>query len=399
MGNICSKKSSENENEGIDDKKRKDNYKLSSSNNQMGKKENGDNQYSNPEEDLKIKKITQTNENQSIQNSCKKNKNLKIKEEKMNYENNIIKENQNEEVLVNSSILFNENGNKDEKEKEKDISQNYNTSFIEKQNHKYNISLGINIGASKTVYSIFSKINNKYVSNVLLMNNTSRIIPSIICYTKDHRLFGDNSISSLKQNLNTSYNNLSRLIGFDNNIKFYQNEIQSQFVNYKDMKLFQFYSQNSFSKNEIKSENVLYDFLSLINSYYFIKDSYSFSYTFISVPDFYTSYQREILTLICKTRKMKEIKILNESSAITMYYGYTKYRDNFVIEKNKVDPTIEKNILFIDIGYSKTSFILSNFKYNEFRVEYVLCDPYIGGRNFDELIYNYCINEFKKKKN
>ena len=95
---------------------------------------------------------------------------------------------------------------------------------------------------------------------------------------------------------------------------------------------------------------------------------------------------------------MKEIKILNESSAITMYYGYTKYRDNFVIEKNKVDPTIEKNILFIDIGYSKTSFILSNFKYNEFRVEYVLCNPYIGGRNFDELIYNYCINEFIRIK-
>ncbi len=62
------------------------------------------------------------------------------------------------------------------------------------------ISLGINIGALKTVYSIFSEINGKYVSNVLLMNNSSRIIPSIICYTKSHRLFGDNSLSSLKQN-------------------------------------------------------------------------------------------------------------------------------------------------------------------------------------------------------
>ena len=42
MGNICSKKISENENEGIDDKKGKNNEdKLSSSNNQMGKKESG----------------------------------------------------------------------------------------------------------------------------------------------------------------------------------------------------------------------------------------------------------------------------------------------------------------------------------------------------------------------
>jgi molecular chaperone DnaK (HSP70) len=94
---------------------------------------------------------------------------------------------------------------------------------------------------------------------------------------------------------------------------------------------------------------------------------------------------------------MKDIKIINESTSITMYYGYNKYRDLFVQEINNIDTTIQKNILFIDIGYSKTSFILSNFKYNEFRVEYVLCDPYIGGRNFDELIYNYCINEFKKE--
>ena len=70
------------------------------------------------------------------------------------------------------------------------------------------ISLGINIGSLKTVYSLFSKINNKYVTNVLLMNNSSRIIPSIICYSKTHRLFGDNSISSLSQNLDSSYNNI-----------------------------------------------------------------------------------------------------------------------------------------------------------------------------------------------
>ena len=87
-----------------------------------------------------------------------------------------------------------------------------NKKNLEEINSEKIISLGINIGALKTVYSIFSEINGKYVSNVLLMNNSSRIIPSIICYTKSHRLFGDNSLSSLKQSLDTSYNNLSKLI-------------------------------------------------------------------------------------------------------------------------------------------------------------------------------------------
>ena len=84
-----------------------------------------------------------------------------------------------------------------------------------------------------------------------------------------------------------------------------------------------------------------------------------------------------------------DVNIFNESSAITMYYGYTKYRDNFVIGKNKVDTTIIKNILFIDIGHSKSSFILSTFHYSKFKINYVLTLPFIGGRNFDELIINY----------
>ena len=64
----------------------------------------------------------------------------------------------------------------------------------------------------------------------------------------------------------------------------------------------------------------------------------------MSVPDFYNINQREELKLICEAIGMKNVKTFNESLAITMYYGYTKYRDNFVYEKNKVDKTITKFI-------------------------------------------------------
>ena len=78
----------------------------------------------------------------------------------------------------------------------------------------------------KTVYSTFSKIDDKnYITKVLLMNGYLRKIPSIICYTKTHRLFGENSYFILKQNLETSYNNLSRIFGFDKRIqKLYKEE-------------------------------------------------------------------------------------------------------------------------------------------------------------------------------
>ena len=267
--------------------------------------------------------------------------------------------------------------------KDKD-SEKINENSKEKINNYY-ISLGINIGASKTVYSIFSKVNGQYITNVLLMNY-SRIIPSIISYPKNHRLFGDNSFSSLKKNISNSLNNLSRLIGL--NDEEYKEECEYMFSSEKNLKLLK----------EKGSECIIADFLSLIKEYYFEKEKIEYDFTTISVPDFYDYSQREELKLICESIEMKDVKIIDESTAITMYYGYTKYKDLFEIENN-LDKNIEINILFIDCGYSKSTFILSHFKYNEFNVENVICIPNFGGRIFDKKIFNYCIDKFKEKYN
>ena len=258
-------------------------------------------------------------------------------------------------------------------------------------------SLGINIGSFKTVYSLFSKINGNFVSKVLLMNNNSRVIPSIFSYTKNHRLFGENCQNIIIDNLNSSYNNLSRIIGFDNKIKVYEDELNFEFLENENINNLKFYCRYDNVFKEIQAECVLADFIMLINKYYFKKEKYYYSSTFISVPDFYSAHQKEYLRLICESLNMEDVNLFNESSAITMYYGYTKYNDNF-IKDEIVDENITKNILFIDSGHSKTSFILSEFKYNQFKVNYVICLPHIGGRNFDNLILNYCITKFLKIK-
>ncbi len=305
------------------------------------------------------------------------------------FQNNL---NKKIETIVNSNKIIKE---------EKNILPNeIHLSEIIEVKTDDQISLGINIGASKTLYSLFLKENNdKYITKVLLMNNSSRIIPSIICYTKDHRLIGDNSTSSLKQHLSTSYNNLSRIIGYNEDIKIYEKEILFGFDGISNLNKEKSYYHNSTEKKKIKSEVIISDFLGLLKKYYIKTEKYYYTSTYISVPDFFSSYQKEELRLICKSLYLMDVNIFNESSAITMYYGYTKYRDNFVIGKNKVDTTITKNVLFIDIGHSKSSFILSTFHYSKFKINYVLTLPFIGGRNFDELIINYCIEYFKKKKN
>ena len=74
---------------------------------------------------------------------------------------------------------------------------------------------GINIGALKTVFSKCFKLNNKFQTSVLLADDSSRIFPSIICYSPTHRLFGETAKSLYKKYIDTSYIEISRFIDFN----------------------------------------------------------------------------------------------------------------------------------------------------------------------------------------
>ena len=263
------------------------------------------------------------------------------------------------------------------------------------KNPEKNQTIGINIGALNTVYSIFTNITGKYITYVLLMNNTIRTIKSLICYNLDERLFGDNSKSSIKKNLNTSYNNLSRIIGLKIS-ELNKNELQYMFT--KNFK-YNWFINNKKIEEKDESCYIIADFLSLINEYYFVKEKIEYNSVSISVPDFYEEKQKENIKLICEALKMENIKIFNESAAITMYYGYNKYNDLFG-DINQIDQESKKIVLFIDIGQSKTSFILSSFTYNNFCIEHKSFIKDIGGRNFEQILFDYCIknSEFNNIK-
>ena len=263
------------------------------------------------------------------------------------------------------------------------------------KNPEKNQTIGINIGALNTVYSIFTNITGKYITYVLLMNNTIRTNKSLICYNSDERLFGDNSKSSIKKNLNTSYNNLSRIIGLKIS-ELNKNELQYMFT--KNFK-YNWFINNKKIEEKDESCYIIADFLSLINEYYFVKEKIEYNSVSISVPDFYEEKQKENIKLICEALKMENIKIFNESAAITMYYGYNKYNDLFG-DINQIDQESKKIVLFIDIGQSKTSFILSSFTYNNFCIEHKSFIKDIGGRNFEQILFDYCIknSEFNNIK-
>ena len=260
------------------------------------------------------------------------------------------------------------------------------------------IFIGINIGSLKTIYSKFTNFNKKYRKYILQSDVSNNYFLSKICYTKTHRLCGQISEPYISKNINSSYNNLSRLIGFHDSY-LYQLELPYMFnqVNSIDKISFNYPKNNIEILNHI---NVLCDYLSFINKFLFNNNNefYNIKNFTICVPDYYTLYQKQELSLICEILDMKNYNIINESSAVTIYYGYTIYY-NYFFNYCKDDLSQPDKILFIDFGNSKINYVISSFKKNEFKVEKVLCNPFLGGRNLDEKIFNEIIEFFINNNN
>ena len=138
----------------------------------------------------------------------------------------------------------------------------------------------------------------------------------------------------------------------------------------------------------IYGDNCVISFLSKIDEKIKLKLNTKDKQTYIfSIPDYYILYQEEALKQILNTLNLNnEYPFIKESTSITMYYGYLHYQE---LTDNNI------YILFIDIGHSKTSFILSEFSKNQFSVKEVENIPFLGGRDLNQKIYEKCKEQYK----
>ena len=258
--------------------------------------------------------------------------------------------------------------------------------------------IGINIGSQSTKFSASEELPNKEIYsvkdfklNINLNDILDRFIPSIIQFKEKDLLFGQSTQLGYKKYCLSTFNNLSRLIGF-----VYELEINNKEMEYfitldnYDQQLGNFFFTLNEKEHKFVGDYCVCAFLSKLNKKIKMKLNTQENPKYIfSVPDYYTYYQKESLKQILEALNLRNnLPFINESTAITMYYGYLNY----------IDLTDQKKyIIFIDIGHSKTSFILSRFTKNEFVVRYVENILFLGGRDFNNIIFNKCLEIFKEK--
>ncbi|KAK2796696.1 Heat shock protein hsp88 [Emmonsiellopsis sp. PD_5] len=110
----------------------------------------------------------------------------------------------------------------------------------------------------------------------------------------------------------------------------------------------------------------------------------------LSVPPWFTDAQRRSLLDAAEIAGLTVLRLINDSTAIALGYGITKFDLPTAEEK-------PKRVAFVDIGYADYTCSIVEFRKGELNVKATTYDRHFGGRNFDKALGDHFAKEFKEK--
>mmetsp|Transcript_34036 Transcript_34036/g.39451 ORF Transcript_34036/g.39451 Transcript_34036/m.39451 type:complete len:856 (+) Transcript_34036:147-2714(+) len=113
----------------------------------------------------------------------------------------------------------------------------------------------------------------------------------------------------------------------------------------------------------------------------------------IAIPGYYTDAQKRAFLSGCDVVGISGVlRLISETTASALAYGIFK-------DIRKEFDNLEKpsNVMFIDMGHSSYSVSIVSFEPGKLSVKTSHYDADLGGRDFDQIIANWVINEFETK--
>ena len=256
--------------------------------------------------------------------------------------------------------------------------------------------LGIDFGTTVSCAAVYQ--NNKII--VIQDENGKRLIPSVVCYTKDYLkdkkvLVGENANKNKIEYVQSTIFECKRFIGH-----LYKDEQVQRYVNKYAVKIIE--DSNTIKPQyEMKIGNkiikkfpseVALEIIKYIKkiSELHIKKVFNqdviIKKAVITVPFHLTEYRQNQMLKIANAARLEEIDVIKESEAAGIAYGY--YRQN----------KIDENILLFDIGGGTCGVsVLSLKKNNEIKLLGTDGKGHAGGENFEEKLRDFIKLKIKEK--
>ena len=217
--------------------------------------------------------------------------------------------------------------------------------------------IGIKFGSRTTV---LGTVNKHAIDTLNISSN--REIASMVSFSKNQRTFDEPAQISYLKHISTTFTSLNRLIGlkYEPN-EYLEHEKKFMLYNYEYNNEINEYLYDCNYKKKLPIENIISSFFSYLSKTWSNKDNKKkVSGVVLSIPDYFTLYQRKIIQNILKISNINCYSLLNESSSVCLSYFVHHYKD--------LSPTKEKIICFIDLGQCKLSLHLCSFTNKETKV-------------------------------
>ena len=248
-----------------------------------------------------------------------------------------------------------------------------------------NKAIGIDLGTTYSCVAVYQNGNVDIISN----QQGNRTTPSYVSFNKNERLIGDAAKSSSAQNPTNTVYDAKRLIGREFNDQLLQKEMKTlsySVVNENNKPKIQveYNDENKrFTPEEI-SAMILTEMKQVAGAYLGedVKDAV------ITVPAYFNDAQRQATKDAGAIAGLNVLRIINEPTAAAIAYGLDKDKQNG-----------ERNVLIFDLGGGTFDVSLLSIDEGIFEVKATAGDTHLGGSDFDHIITEHLIKEFKKKNN
>ena len=243
-------------------------------------------------------------------------------------------------------------------------------------------AIGIDLG---TTYSCVGVWQNDHVE-IIANDQGNRTTPSYVSFQGDERLIGEAAKSAVSSNPSNTVFDAKRLIGQ----KFNDSKTQS------DMKHFSYTvidkENKPFIKVEFKGETKVFapEEISamVLTKMKEIAESFlgeTVTDAVVTVPAYFNDSQRQATKDAGTIAGLNVLRIINEPTAAAIAYGLDKKSDK------------ERNILIFDCGGGTFDVSILSIDDSIFEVKATAGDTHLGGEDFDTIMVEFFMAEFKKK--
>ena len=213
----------------------------------------------------------------------------------------------------------------------------------------------------------------------------------MVAYTDEERLIGDAAMNQQKKNFKNTIQFFTRFIGLNADC-VEQVEKEQLYTTYKlvplENKKIGFEVTIRGNTEIVTPEQVL--------AYYFRKTKTFFEVSgvttndiVISVPSYYSNVERQGILDAAEIAGLKCIRLINEGTAIALNYGFFRKAD--------LPDKEPRNVVFVDLGHSKTTITIASFLKGKTRIVIHKSDRNLGARNMDAILVEILGAEFAKK--